>query len=62
MNWGSWQEFFAMGGYGFYVWGSYLVTAVLIAIEIAALASRRRAVERPASRGPEVTLRTADET
>ena len=62
MNWGSWQEFFAMGGYGLYVWGSYLVTAVLIAIEIAALASRRRAVKRQASRGPDVTLRTADET
>ena len=22
MNWGSASEFFAMGGYGFYVWGS----------------------------------------
>jgi heme exporter protein D len=28
------NEFFAMGGYGFYVWGSYVVAAVSIAIEI----------------------------
>lgn len=30
MNWGSASEFFAMGGYGLYVWGSYAVTAVLM--------------------------------
>jgi len=40
MNWGSTAEFFAMGGYGFYVWGSYVVTVVAIAIEIALLISR----------------------
>ena len=28
------SEFLAMGGYGFYVWGSYVVAAVCIAIEI----------------------------
>ena len=28
------SEFFAMGGHGFYVWGSYLVAALCIAIEI----------------------------
>jgi heme exporter protein D len=27
-------EFLAMGGYGFYVWGSYLVAAICIAVEI----------------------------
>ncbi len=27
MNWGSASEFFAMGGYGLYVWGSFGVTA-----------------------------------
>ena len=26
MNWNSAAEFFAMGGYGLYVWGSYAVT------------------------------------
>ncbi len=42
MSWGSWSEFSAMGGYGFYVWGSYLVTFGLVAAEIALLALRRR--------------------
>jgi heme exporter protein D len=42
MNWNSWQEFLAMGGYGFYVWGSYGVTLVLIVVELAALAGRRK--------------------
>ena len=34
MAWASWSEFWAMGGYGFYVWGSYGVTVLLIVIEI----------------------------
>ncbi len=42
MSWGSWSEFSAMGGYGFYVWGSYLVTFGLLAAEIALLALRKR--------------------
>ena len=33
MNWHSASEFFDMGGYGLYVWGSYLVTALLMASE-----------------------------
>ncbi len=47
MNWGSASEFFAMGGYGLYVWGSYAVTAVCIVIELVSLAHRRRAAGRP---------------
>lgn len=43
MNWGGWNEFWAMGGYALYVWGSYGMTLVLIAAEIAAVRSRRRA-------------------
>ena len=31
---GGMSEFFAMGGYGFYVWGSYGVAALCIAVEI----------------------------
>jgi len=42
MSWGSAAEFFAMGGYGVYVWGSFGVTAVCIAVEIAVLAARNR--------------------
>jgi heme exporter protein D len=29
VNWGSASEFFAMGGYGLYVWGAYGVTLAL---------------------------------
>jgi heme exporter protein D len=28
------SEFFAMGGYAFYVWGSYGVTALCILLEV----------------------------
>jgi len=34
MEWASWSEFWAMGGYGLFVWGSYGVTILLILIEI----------------------------
>ncbi len=43
MNWGSASEFFAMGGYGLYVWGSYAVTLACIAIELVSLRLRRGA-------------------
>jgi heme exporter protein D len=42
MNWHSWSEFLAMGGYALYVWGSYAVTLVVLVAEIAALIMRRR--------------------
>ena len=35
-----------MGGYGFYVWGSYGVTLVLLGGEVLMLLKRRRAVAR----------------
>jgi len=40
MNWGSASEFFAMGGYGLYVWGSFGVTAAALLIET--LLARKR--------------------
>ena len=42
MSWASGSDFFAMGGYALYVWGSYAVTAGLIAVEIIMLLVRRR--------------------
>jgi heme exporter protein D len=36
------SEFLAMGGYGFYVWGSYGVTALCICLEIFFLRSRKQ--------------------
>ncbi len=43
MNWGSAAEFFAMGGYAPFVWGSYGVVALSIAVEVLGLRTRRRA-------------------
>ena len=42
MNWGSADAFFAMGGYGLYVWGSYGLTLVLMLTEPVLAARRRR--------------------
>ena len=36
------SEFFAMGGYALYVWGSYGVTVLLLAAEIFLLLRRSR--------------------
>jgi heme exporter protein D len=33
MNWGSASEFFAMGGYGLFVWGSYGAALVAFVVE-----------------------------
>ncbi|HXX82818.1 MAG TPA: heme exporter protein CcmD [Casimicrobiaceae bacterium] len=38
-------DFLAMGGYGFYVWGSYLVTALVLVVEILAVRSRYKAAQ-----------------
>jgi heme exporter protein D len=50
MNWGSTSEFFAMGGYGLYVWGSFGVTALTLLIETVLVRKRfsdtRRALRR----------------
>ena len=44
MIWNSWTDFFHMGGYGLYVWGSYAVTAaVMLAEPLMARARHRRA-------------------
>ena len=41
VNWASASDFFAMGGYAFYVWGSFLVAAACIAGEVLFLRARR---------------------
>lgn len=46
MNWGSVSEFLAMGGYAGFVWGSYAVAALCIALEIALLTARQRRLRR----------------
>ena len=42
MQWNSVSEFFAMGGYAVYVWGSFGATALVMAIEMALIRTRRR--------------------
>ncbi len=37
-------EFFDMGGYALYVWGSFGVTALLMVVEPILLRSRRRVI------------------
>jgi heme exporter protein D len=45
-SWQSWSDFFRMGGYGLYVWGSYGVTFGLLAVEAVQAQRRwRRALE-----------------
>ena len=46
MNWNSAADFFAMGGYGLYVWGSYAVTLACMAIEPVLVRQRHRAAQR----------------
>lgn len=43
MNWG---EFFAMGGYGLYVWGSYALAAVILVLNVVAPLRAHRQVTR----------------
>lgn len=50
MSWGGPQDFFAMGGYGVYVWGSYAVATVCIVAELWLLRLRRRTLKRTLSR------------
>ena len=46
MIWDSWDAFWAMGGYGLYVWGSYAVVLICIVVEIVlARAGQRESVQ-----------------
>ena len=42
MNWNSPYDFFAMGGYALYVWGSFGVCAIALALEPLLVARRHR--------------------
>jgi heme exporter protein D len=46
MHWTSLSEFFSMGGYGFYVWGSYGITLLLLGGEVLLLLRRKRSLAR----------------
>jgi len=42
MNWSSWSDFIAMGGYAYFVWIAYGVTALLVVVEIAWIGRERQ--------------------
>lgn len=44
MIWQSWNDFFKMGGYALYVWGSMIVVFVFMAAEVIALRIRSKAI------------------
>ena len=61
MIWDSWSDFFAMGGYALYVWGSVIVVAGCMFGEIASLMLRRKFIlqqfggqRRPGAKRPGV--------
>jgi heme exporter protein D len=47
----NWSEFFSMGGYAFYVWGSYLATLILMGGEVLLLRRRRKVTHEPTRSG-----------
>jgi heme exporter protein D len=53
MIWASWSDFFAMGGYALYVWGSYAVCLVLMLAE-PLLARRQRRLSMQEAAHPAV--------
>ena len=44
MIWGSWSDFFAMGGYALYVWGSFVVVFGCMAGEVMLLRLRGKSI------------------
>ena len=46
MNWNSLDDFWRMGGYGLYVWGSYAVTLGVLLVEALSARARHAAARR----------------
>ena len=44
MIWGSMSEFFAMGGYALYVWGSFVVVVACMAGEVMLVRQRGKSI------------------
>ena len=44
MKWDSWSDFFAMGGYALYVWGSFAVVFLFMAGEVLLLLQRGKSI------------------
>ena len=59
MQFHSWADFLAMGGYGFYVWTAYGISLLLVAGYFIALQGQRQSIRRRIRR---LTLREARQT
>ena len=57
MYWNNWHDFFAMGGYALYVWGSVLVVAGSLCAEVILVRLRRRTVLSQIARTGAVRVR-----
>jgi len=55
-------DFFAMGGYGFYIWGSYGLAVVLIIAEVMLVRRRRRTILGRLGRMSGIAVGENDET
>jgi heme exporter protein CcmD len=55
------HEFLAMGGYAFYVWTSYVIATIAVAVEIVAVRARLRAAMRSMS-GADRAITLHDDT
>lgn len=59
----SWARFFNMGGYAFYVWGSFGVALLLMGSEVLLLLRRRkRALRRQPKHAAKVSVLKEHET
>lgn len=54
-------EFFAMGGYAFYVWGAYGVTALVMVIEVLLVVRRKRTLWRRLGRITRMAMKVKNE-
>lgn len=52
MNWPD----LSMGGYGFYIWGSYVFTLIAIVWELVSLSQRRKALTQQQQRQSSETV------
>jgi heme exporter protein D len=54
-------EFFAMGGYAFFVWGAYGVTALVMTIEVLLVVRRKRTLWRRLGRITRMAIKVKNE-
>jgi heme exporter protein D len=45
----SWSEFWSMGGYALYVWGSYLTALIVLGGEVVLLMKRQKSLRKHSS-------------